>query len=241
MRRAFAYRTTAAYHRGFACTATAFGGDRKGPSPLFHLRVNWSGTPTPSDPRLRCQIFAKVTTAVRRLVRLSTDARSIGIWLAPLLQSLQLVVIGLGRAVVGILGVRTWRLDRLDRRRAELAEQALSLLYDAPEKFRAIRSIGGFSGEGSTRPKREDETKTQSQNLDADYIPIERIRREATYFDSGPRFAVPPQRNGLQSAIGTRAGWRGLPSSSGSRSSHAPAKAAGGQRPLAFGSAGSPN
>ncbi len=66
-------------------------------------------------------------------------------------------------AIVGYLSVRTWQAERLDRRQGEVAEQVLTLLYEAPDRFASIRSPAGFAGEGSTRPREPNEGPTDAE------------------------------------------------------------------------------
>lgn len=79
--------------------------------------------------------------------------------------------------------VREWREERLEARQSEVAEQALILAYQAPEVFDRIRSVGGFSGEGSSRKPEADETPEEKQRRDNDFVPIERIANEARFFE----------------------------------------------------------
>jgi hypothetical protein len=92
----------------------------------------------------------------------------------------------------GVIGVATWvawrsvhdwREERLDARRAEVAEQALILAYQAPEVFRRIRHPGGFSDEGSTRKPEPNESPEEKRQRDRAFVPIERIQSDARFFD----------------------------------------------------------
>jgi len=86
-------------------------------------------------------------------------------------------------AVIAKRSVREWRQERLDARQSEVAEQALSLAYQASEVFNRIRSVGGFVGEGSSRKPEADETPEDKQRRDLDFVPIERIANEARFFE----------------------------------------------------------
>ena len=97
-------------------------------------------------------------------------------------QLLQVLAIA-GAAVVGWLSVRTWRDEHRDRRKAELAEEAMGLLYNAPEVFKAIRDPGSMPGEGTTRSKEHDEDPAESHARDQDFVPIERVIKQKAYFD----------------------------------------------------------
>lgn len=79
--------------------------------------------------------------------------------------------------------VQEWRQERLEARQTEVAEHALSLAYQAPEVFGRIRSVGGFTSEGSSRKPEADETPEEKQARDQDFVPIERIANEGRFFE----------------------------------------------------------
>jgi hypothetical protein len=80
-------------------------------------------------------------------------------------------------------GIREWREERLEARQSEVAEQALSLAYQASEVFARIRSPGGFSSEGSSRKPEPDETPEEKRRRDTDFVPIERVANEGRFFE----------------------------------------------------------
>ncbi len=86
-------------------------------------------------------------------------------------------------ALVGGWGVKRWRTERVETRQAELAEEALALMYRAPEVFDHIRNIAGYSGEGGTRHREEGETAAEASARDSDFIPFERINSHKEYFE----------------------------------------------------------
>jgi hypothetical protein len=86
-------------------------------------------------------------------------------------------------AVIAKQSVREWRQERLEARQSEVAEQALILAYQAQEIFHRIRSIGGFVGEGSSRKPEPDETSEEKRARDSAFVPIERIEKEASFFE----------------------------------------------------------
>ena len=85
-------------------------------------------------------------------------------------------------SVVAIYGITAWRREFRGKRQIELAEEVLSLFYQAREVIEAIRSPLGFSGEGSTRKQDENETPKQSAALDMAYVAIERYERRREMF-----------------------------------------------------------
>ncbi|PKN16498.1 MAG: hypothetical protein CVU66_00680 [Deltaproteobacteria bacterium HGW-Deltaproteobacteria-23] len=90
------------------------------------------------------------------------------------------VVVASGAA---IWGVNSWRREAEWKRKYELAEEVLSLFYDAEERFDIIRSPVSNSGEGKTRKKGENETPDDSDDLDNAYIVPERIEKEKALFN----------------------------------------------------------
>jgi hypothetical protein len=93
-------------------------------------------------------------------------------------------VVAIGVATwVAWRSVRDWRAERLDARQAEVAEQALILAYQVQEVFPRIRSIVGFSDEGSTRKPEPNESPDEKRQRDNAFVPIERIQKEALFFE----------------------------------------------------------
>jgi hypothetical protein len=95
---------------------------------------------------------------------------------------LNVTVIGFA-AWVAWRGVRDWREERLDARQSEVAEQAMILAYQAREVFDRIRSPGSFAGEGSSRKPEVEEAPEEKEARDSAFVPIERIRNEARFFE----------------------------------------------------------
>jgi hypothetical protein len=89
-----------------------------------------------------------------------------------------------GAAIIGMFAVRNWREERIDARKFELAEEYLSIAYQAIDVFDYIRGPMGFVGEGASRkPQNENETEEEKQQRDSDYVPIERINSQRDFFD----------------------------------------------------------
>jgi hypothetical protein len=89
-------------------------------------------------------------------------------------------------AVVGVsiarAGLDKWRIETVGKRKAELAEQALTAAYEVRDVFVWVRSRGIFGGEGSSRKPAENESKTQQEKRNTYFIPIERLTREKELF-----------------------------------------------------------
>lgn len=86
-------------------------------------------------------------------------------------------------ALVGGWGVKRWRTERVETRQAELAEEALALMYRAPEVFNYIRNPGSFHKEGETRHREERESDEEARARDLDFMPFERINNHRKYFE----------------------------------------------------------
>lgn len=86
-------------------------------------------------------------------------------------------------ALVGGWGVKRWRTERVETRQAELAEEALALMYRAPEVFNHIRSTGSFFKEGGTRSREEGESEEEARAQDRYFVPFERINSHREYFE----------------------------------------------------------
>jgi len=81
-----------------------------------------------------------------------------------------------------IYGFDAWRREHIGKRRIELAEDVLSLFYQASDAIDQIRSPFGFGGEGSTRKPLENEDPKHKQALDTAYVLIERYNRYSELF-----------------------------------------------------------
>ena len=86
-------------------------------------------------------------------------------------------------ALIARWGVKSWRKERVDTRRAELTEEALILMYRAFDVFDHIRSPFSFANEGASRvPQDSNETDNQKRERDSYYVPIERIDNQNEFF-----------------------------------------------------------
>lgn len=61
-------------------------------------------------------------------------------------------------ALTAIIGISSWRREMRERREYELAEEILSLFYEARDKISAIRSPLVWSGEGKSRQASPEES-----------------------------------------------------------------------------------
>lgn len=85
-------------------------------------------------------------------------------------------------ALFAIYGFDAWRREHIGKRRIELAEDVLSLFYQASDAIDQMRNPIGFGGEGSSRKQLENEDPRHKQALDAAYVLIERYGRHSELF-----------------------------------------------------------
>jgi hypothetical protein len=97
---------------------------------------------------------------------------------AQIVQSVSVIL----AALFAIYGFDAWRREHIGKRRIELAEDVLSLFYQASDAIDEMRDPFGFGGEGSSRKPLENEDPRHKQALDAAYVLIERYRRHSELF-----------------------------------------------------------
>jgi len=95
-----------------------------------------------------------------------------------IIQGLSVTVVSL----VAIYGISSWRRETKWKRKYELAEEVLSCFYEISDSFDKIRSPAGYSGEGKTRKRNDNETTEESEILDSAYVIIERYENEKAPF-----------------------------------------------------------
>ena len=88
-------------------------------------------------------------------------------------------------SIAATYGILSWRKERDEftgKRNIELAEEVLTLFYEAADVISSIRSPFGFGGEGSTRKASENETAEEKEIYDRAYVVIERFERHQELF-----------------------------------------------------------
>ena len=85
-------------------------------------------------------------------------------------------------AFMAARGIDAWRREFIDKRRMELAEEALTLFYQARDVIAEIRSPFGFGGEGETRKPAPGERAADKAELDGAYVLIERYNKHLELF-----------------------------------------------------------
>ncbi|KAA0232176.1 MAG: hypothetical protein EDM74_13725 [Armatimonadetes bacterium] len=85
-------------------------------------------------------------------------------------------------SMVAAFGIDAWRREHVGKRRLELAEEALTLFYQARDVITMIRSPMGYMGEGSTRKSDPSESPEVKEALDKAYVAIERYNEHVELF-----------------------------------------------------------
>ena len=80
-------------------------------------------------------------------------------------------------SIVAIYGINSWRRETKWKRKYELAEEVLASLYESHHAIKVIRSPLGFSNEGSSRTKKENETPKETEIFNQAYVSRERFER----------------------------------------------------------------
>jgi hypothetical protein len=79
-------------------------------------------------------------------------------------------------------GVNQWRREQVGKRKAELAEEALALVYQAQEVFDFVRSPLSYKGEGASRQQSSVESAQEKERRDAEFVPFERLNSYKEFF-----------------------------------------------------------
>lgn len=96
------------------------------------------------------------------------------------------VIVGAAAIVTSftaITGINAWRREYIGKRRVDLAEEVLSLFYEAKDALSAMRSPLGFEGEGTTREASDGESQQQKEIRDQAYVIVERYQKRQDTFN----------------------------------------------------------
>jgi hypothetical protein len=85
-------------------------------------------------------------------------------------------------AFVGYRGLEKWRAETIGKRKADLAEQALTAFFEARDVLKAARIRAFFGKEGSSRKPEDGESEKQQEMRNLYFIPIERLNRKNELF-----------------------------------------------------------
>ncbi|NVM53142.1 MAG: hypothetical protein HWN66_05525 [Candidatus Helarchaeota archaeon] len=86
-------------------------------------------------------------------------------------------------ALVAIYGISSWRREMKGRKEYELAEEVLTLFYEAKDKISAIRNPLSWSGEGQSRKASPEEKPEEKEAFDRAHIVFERYQRYQETFN----------------------------------------------------------
>jgi hypothetical protein len=95
------------------------------------------------------------------------------------IQSIAVIV----ASVVAIKGIGSWKREKKWTKKYELAEEVLTLFYEAEEAIKSIRSPLVWSNEGKSRKRNVNESKEESELLDNAYVVYERYEKEKHIFN----------------------------------------------------------
>lgn len=102
---------------------------------------------------------------------------------ASILESISVIVASAIASFTVIFGINAWKREYLGRRKIELAEEVLSLFYEARDAIRYIRNPFGYGGEGSTRNATPTESPEEKQINDNAYVVFERYNKRQDLFN----------------------------------------------------------
>jgi len=86
-------------------------------------------------------------------------------------------------SLTAIYGIDQWRREHRGKRQAELAEETLSLFYEARDAVRHIRNPFSHGGEGSSRKPGDNETPEEKEAFDKAYVVFERFNSHVELFN----------------------------------------------------------
>ena len=86
-------------------------------------------------------------------------------------------------SLTAIYGIDQWRREHRGKRQAELAEEALSLFYEAQDAIHHIRTPFSYSGEGSSRKPGDKESPEEKDAFDKAYVVFERFDSHIELFN----------------------------------------------------------
>jgi len=100
----------------------------------------------------------------------------------PIITSLATIMATIIAAGTAVWGIRAWRLEYTGKRRIDLAEGVLTLVYEIQDVLISVRSPLGHSEDGQTCPEMPDAIDKEKAMLCTAYIPIERCNSRTELF-----------------------------------------------------------
>jgi len=89
----------------------------------------------------------------------------------------------LGAALAAIYGLGSWRRESRETKKTELAEETLTLFYEAEDAIKMIRYPGSYGSPGSTRKPGINENPKQKEARDSAYVLIDRYLKFKKLFN----------------------------------------------------------
>jgi len=86
-------------------------------------------------------------------------------------------------SICAIFGINSWRNEMKGRKEYDLAEEVLSLFYEAKDAINDIRNPFGYVGEGRSRKPANEETQEQKKARDMAYVVFERYQKNKKVFN----------------------------------------------------------
>jgi len=100
----------------------------------------------------------------------------------PTVTSLATVIATIIAAGTAVWGIRAWQREYTGKRRIDLAENVLALVYEIQDVLASVRSPLGHPEEGQTCPEMPDAIDKEKAMLNTAYIPIERFNSRKELF-----------------------------------------------------------
>jgi hypothetical protein len=85
-------------------------------------------------------------------------------------------------SVTAIYGINAWRRELRERRRMELAEEALTAIYEIKDAISSIRGVWSWAGEHEGREQHPNETADQTHARDIAYVVHRRYQTRSELF-----------------------------------------------------------
>lgn len=102
-------------------------------------------------------------------------------WLGEVASLIQTLIVS-AAGIAGLWGINAWRRQLVGKRKAELAEVALTAIYEARDVFKWVRTGAFHTGEGESRKAEDGEGEQVRAMRNTYFIPIERLHREKELF-----------------------------------------------------------
>ncbi|WP_417371452.1 hypothetical protein [Gelidibacter japonicus] len=96
-----------------------------------------------------------------------------------ILQSVGLII----ASAMAIWGINSWRREARWKRKYELAEEVLACIYESYQAIKTIRNPIGYTGEGSSREKADNETPEETKIYNQAYVVQERYNQNKKPFE----------------------------------------------------------